>query len=142
VAVVQQVMPPQYTGPRVSSITPPTPVPPPTYVGPSEPVTPLVTNDWVALVASGDNLMRRRQTDEAIDAYSQALEIAQENPKNVSAADYGQVCLKLGTLQIQSGATAEAKRTLIDGRSFLLRSKGPSGTIEQIESMLKKLPRD
>jgi hypothetical protein len=143
---VRQVnIPPNTNNPnRVSSIIPAV-TPPPmvsTYVPPETADPGLVTSDWAALVASGDNLMRRRQTDEAIDAYSQAIEIAQSNPKNVSAADFGQVCLRLGNLQIQNGATAEAKRTLIEGRAFLLRSKGPASTVEQIESMLKKLPRD
>jgi hypothetical protein len=138
---VQQVNIPSYT-PRVTSLVPvatPVPMTNNVYVPPEpEPAA----SDWAALVASGDNLMRRRQTDEAIDAYSQAIEIAQSNPKNVSATEYGQVCLKLGSLQIQTGATAEAKRTLIDGRAFLLRTNGPASVREQIEGMLRKLPRD
>ena len=131
-------------GPRVTPVTPMTPgtssFPP--SGGPPEIETPLAPNDWRSFVSSGDNLMRRRRTDEAIDAYAEALEVAQANPKGVVPAEFGRVCMSLGALQIQNGSPAEARRTLIEGRQFLLRNKGPAGTISQIEEVLKKLPRD
>ena len=130
-------------GPRTTPVTPMTPgsyVAPP--VTPQEIETPLQSNDWKTFVANGDNMMRRRHTDEAIDAYAEALEVAQANSKGVSLTDYGRVCTSLGALQIQNGSPAEARRTLIEGRQFLLKNKGPSATIGQIEEILKKLPRD
>ena len=135
---VSQIIPPVFTKDPDPRLTPVNPVPPP--IDPSE--TPLLTDDWRSYVASGDNLMRRRQTDEAIDAYADALQAAQANPKGVPPAEFGRVCMSLGALQIQNGATAEARRTLIEGRKFLLTNKAPGETINQIESMLKKLPRD
>ncbi len=136
-----QIVPPQ-TGivgsPRITSVSPLSP----TVETPAETETALLPNDWRAFVASGDNFIRRRRTDDAIDAYATAIEVAQENPKNVATGEFAQVCMRLGNLQIQNGATAEARRTLIEGRLFLLRTKAAGGSIDQIESMLKKLPRD
>ena len=144
---VSQNNPPPITitgGPRIAPVTPMTQgnTGAPPAVAPPEIETPLVPNDWRTFVSSGDNLMRRRRTDEAIDAYAEALEIAQANPKGVLPAEFGRVCMSLGALQIQNGSPAEARRTLIEGRQFLLRNKGPAGTISQIEDVLKKLPRD
>ena len=131
-------------GPRVTPVTPMTSgnqsAPP--ISAPPEIETPLQSNDWRTFVTNGDNMMRRRHTDEAIDAYAEAIEVAQANPKGVSPAEFGRVCMSLGALQIQNGSPSEARQTLIGGRQFLLRNKGPAGTITQIEEILKKLPRD
>ena len=133
---VSQLVPPAGSGnTRITPANPP-------IVAPPEPETPLLTNDWRTFVSNGDNLMRRRHTEEAIDAYAEAIEVAQANPKGVSPTEFGRVCMSLGALQIQNGSPAEARRTLIEGRQFLLRNKGPAGTIGQIEDVLKKLPRD
>ena len=131
-------------GPRITPVTPMasgSQIAPPTSAQP-ETETPLVPNDWRTFVSNGDNMMRRRHTDEAIDAYAEAIEVAQANPKGVSPTEFGRVCMSLGALQIQNGSPAEARRTLIEGRQFLLKTKGPVGTIGQIEEILKKLPRD
>ncbi len=131
-------------GPRTMPVTPlisGTQVAPPISTQ-TEVETPLLPNDWKSFVTNGDNLMRRRHTDEAIDAYAEALEVAQQNPKNVLPVEFGRVCMSLGALQIQNGSPAEARRTLIEGRQFLLKNKGSAGTIGQIEEILKKLPRD
>ncbi len=139
-----QILPPQYGAPRVTGITPPVAIaPPPVFDPPPENTgTPLLANDWSALVASGDNLMRRRQTDDAIDAYYQAIEIAQSNPKGVSAEQFGRVCMSLSSLQLQNGSQPEAKRTLIEGRRFLMTNKGSAATIQQIEGLLRKLQKE
>ncbi len=152
VAVAVVKTPSVQPGSSVSQITPSigpgntriTPINPAAGTGGTtpEPETPLLTNDWRTFVSNGDNLMRRRHTEEAIDTYAEAIEVAQANPKGVSPTEFGRVCMSLGALQIQNGSPAEARRTLIEGRQFLLRNKGPAGTIGQIEEVLKKLPRD
>ena len=142
-----QLNPPQPTitgGPRISPVTPMTSgpqVPPPISVPPAV-ETPLLSDDWRSFVASGDNYMRRRQTDDAIDAYAEALEVAQANPKNVALAEFGRVCMSLSSLQLQNGSQPEARRTLIQGRLFLIKNKGPASTISQMEEILKKLQRE
>ena len=129
-------------GPRMTPVTPLTSGPQVGPLTPPEIETPLQSNDWRTFVSNGDNMMRRRHTDEAIDAYAEAIEVAQANPKGVSPSEFGRVCMSLGALQIQNGSPAEARRTLIEGRLFLLKNKGPAATIGQIEEILKKLPRD
>jgi len=149
VAVAEVRAPMQQLPPRVSQLTPPQisnypraiPVAPP-VVAPPETGTPLLTNDWSALVASADNLMRRRQTDDAIEAYAQALEVAQTNPKSVAPGEFGRVCMSLSGLQLQNGSQPEARRTLIDGRRFLINNKGPASTIQQMENLLRKLQHE
>ena len=132
-------------GPQRPPVTPMSPPlsggAPPVSVAP-EIETPPQSSDWRTFVANGDNYLRRRRTDDAIDAYAEALEVAQTNPKGVSPQEYGRVCMSLGSLQIQNGSPAEARRTLIEGRQFLLKNRGPASSIEQIEGVLKKLPRD
>ena len=131
-------------GPRISPVTPMTGGPqvvPPLSVPPAV-ETPLLSDDWRSFVASGDNYMRRRQTDDAIDAYASALEVARDNPKNVSPADYGRVCMALSSLQLQNGSQPEARRTLKEGRIFLQSIKGPPGTIQQMENLLMKIQRE
>ena len=126
--------------PEISQISPPpviprsAPVPAP-VVAPPEPETPLL-NTWPGKVAEGDNLMRRHKTEEAIDSYAEALDLAQSNPKVVFAADYGRVCMALAGLQLQGGSDAEARRTLIEGRKFLLSIKASPATIQQMERQL------
>ncbi len=136
---VTQLTPSQIPG--STRITPANPVPPP-IVTPPAVETPLLPDDWRSFVASGDNLMRRRRSDEAVDAYAEALEVAQANPKNVSLAEYGRVCMSLSSLQLQNGSQPEARRTLIQGRLFLIKNKGPAGTISQMEEILKKLQKE
>ena len=141
-----QVNPGQTTiigGPRITPVTPMTngPAVAPPSVQPEIETRPQ-PDDWRTFVSSGDNLMRRRRTDEAIDAYAEALEVAQANPKGVSMQEFGRVCMSLGALHIQNSSPAEARRVLIEGRLFLLKNKGPAGSIDQIEGVLKKLPRD
>ena len=132
-------------GPQRPPVTPMSPPlsggTPPLSVAP-EIETPLQSSDWRTFVANGDNYLRRRRTDDAIDAYAEALEVAQTNPKGVLPQEYGRVCMSLGSLQIQNGSPAEARRTLIEGRQFLIKNRGPASSIEQIEGVLKKLPRD
>ncbi len=122
--------------PRVAQSVPPpaSPLPPEASL--------LPTTDWSALVTSGDDSLRRRRTDDAIDAYASALEVAHENPKIAPLADYGRVCLSLSSLQLQNGSPAEARRTLIEGRKFLIAKKSPASTIEQVENVLRKIPRE
>ncbi len=142
VAVVQN--PPQPRQPGVSGIIPPyqrPPTAPPVYIAPPEPVA-VLSNDWNGLVATADKLMSRRRTDEAIDVYAEALEIAQQNPKNVSMAEFGRVCASLGNLLNQHRSRDEARATLINGRLFLLKNKGPGTSVEQIENLLRKLPKE
>ena len=147
VVEVPQVMPPPVpvrprefiTGPaRPSPITP-------ILGGGGDPATPEglpVSEDWRTFVDSGDNYLRSRKTDDAIEAYEAALEVAQANPRSVPPGEFSRVCMSLGALQIQNGSPAEARRTLVQGRQFLIRNKGAAGSIGQIEGMLKKLPRD
>ena len=101
-----------------------------------------MSEDWRTFVTSGDNYLRFRKTDAAIEAYEAALEVAQANPRSVPPGEFSRVCMSLGALQIQNGSPAEARRTLVQGRQFLIRNKGAAGSIGQIEGMLKKLPRD
>ena len=149
VAVVQvpQVMPPPVVPrPREFITGPQRPAPiTPILGGGVDPAVSggtVVSEDWRAFVTSGDSYMRFRKTDDAIEAYEAALEAAQANPKSVPPNEFSRVCLSLGALQIQNGSPAEARRTLIQGRQFLIRNKGAAGSIGQIEGMLKKLPTD
>jgi len=149
VAVAEVGAPMGQLPPRVSQLTPPQisnypraiPVAPP-VVAPPEAGTPLLTNDWSALVASADSLMRRRQTEDAIEAYAQAVEYAQGNPKGVAPGEFGRVCMSLSSLQLQNGSQPEARRTLIEGRRYLINNKGPAGTIQQMENLLRKLQHE
>jgi serine/threonine protein kinase len=129
---------------RITPVAPvPQYVPPPaTGVMPREATAPVVGNDFKALVAQGDGFMKRRQTEDAIEAYSRAIEVAEDNPRSVPPSEFGQICLRLGTLQISNGSAAEARQTLIGGRNFLINAKAPRGTVDQIESVLKRLPRE
>jgi serine/threonine protein kinase len=102
----------------------------------------ILPHDWVAFVATGDNCVRRRQFDEAIEAYTEAMDAAQANPKGVSPEEFCRVCKSLGSLQISHGSAAEARRTLTGGRQFLLKVKASPSTVSQVEAILKKLPRD
>ena len=147
IAVAELRTPVQPRQPGVSGLIPPSspayqrPITPPVYIAPPEPVA-VLSNDWNGLVATADNLMRRRRTDEAIDVYAEALEIAQQNPKNVSLAEFGRVCVSLGNLLNQNRSRDEARATLINGRLFLLKNKGPGTSVEQIENLLRKLPKE
>ncbi len=144
VAVVQ--VPPVVPRPRefINGPARPAPITPILGAGgnPAAPGGTLVSEDWRIFVTSGDNFMRFRKTDDAIEAYESAIEAAQANPKSVPPAEFSRVCMSLGALQIQNGSPAEARRTLIQGRQFLIRNKGAVGSIGQIEGMLKKLPTD
>ncbi len=149
IAVVQvpQVMPPPVLVRPREFITGPARPPPITPIlgGGEEPVESGgagVSEDWRTFVTSGDNYLRFRKTDHAIEAYEAALEVAQANPRSVPPGEFSRVCMSLGALQIQNGSPAEARRTLVQGRQFLIRNKGAAGSIGQIEGMLKKLPRD
>ena len=149
IAVVQvpQVMPPPVLVRPREFITGPARPPPITPIlgGGEEPVESGgagVSEDWRTFVTSGDNYLRFRKTDAAIEAYEAALEVAQANPRSVPPGEFSRVCMSLGALQIQNGSPAEARRTLVQGRQFLIRNKGAAGSIGQIEGMLKKLPRD
>ena len=131
-------------GPASPPVTPMRPGPqvaPPIYTAPIT-GTPLLSDGWSGLVASGDDLMFRRRPDEAIDAYAEAIEGAIANPKNVSLTEFGRVCMSLSSLQLQNGSQPEARRTLIQGRLFLLKNKGPAATVSQIEERLKKLQHE
>ncbi len=121
----------------VPSVTPPLIITPPDSID-SE----IISHDWVAFVATGDNCVRRRQFDEAIEAYTEAMDAAQANPKGVSPEEFCRVCKSLGSLQISHGSAAEARRTLTSGRQFLLKVKASPSTVSQVEAILKKLPRD
>ncbi len=121
------------TPPPFVPVRPPDPVPPP---------PPAPTDDWREMVTAGDNFMRRRQTDEAIDAFAEALEAAKANPKSVHLPDYARVCQNLGALQLQNGSTSEARRTLIEGRTFLIKNNGSPTAIELLSNQLRKLPRE
>ena len=125
------------------SVTPLPGVTPPVIVGPPGVTEPEISlHDWVAFVTTGDNHVRRRQFDEAIGAYTEAMDAAQANPKGVSPEEFCRVCKSLGSLQISLGSAAEARRTLTTGRQFLLKVKAPPSTVSQVEAILKKLPRD
>jgi hypothetical protein len=66
----------------------------------------------------------------------------------VPAADIAQLCRKLANYQIRFGSTADARRTLDQGRAALKKmSAGKDGGdrqkyIEQIENSIRSLPRD
>jgi serine/threonine protein kinase len=145
VQVPQVIPPPAPVRPREYITGPARPSPITPILGggdPDEPVATATSEDWRSFVASGDNYMRFRKTDDAIEAYEAAIEAAVANPKSVPPNEFSRVCMSLGALQIQNGSPAEARRTLIQGRQFLIRNKGAAGAIGQIEGMLKKLPRD
>ena len=131
-------------GPRITPASPITQggtVPP--LTGSPPPIDPgLLPNDWRTFVSDGDKAMRWRKTEDAIDAYSSALEVARDNPKTVSPVEYGRVCMALSSLQLQNGSQPEARRTLIDGRKFLLSIKGPSNTVQQMEGLLMKIQKE
>jgi hypothetical protein len=91
--------------------------------------------------------MARRQSDEAMDAYLNAFDMATDG-RPVSPAEIAQLCRKLANYQIRFGSTADARRTLDQGRAALKRmTGGKDGSdrqkyIEQIENSIRSLPRD
>ena len=99
-------------------------------------------NDWKAFVSKGESLQRRGRTDEAMDAYAEAIDVATNNPKMVPPAEFARVCMSLGTLQIQNGSTSEARRTFKEGLDYLTKNKGPASAVEQLKNQLMKLPRE
>ncbi|MCE9609744.1 MAG: protein kinase [Chthoniobacter sp.] len=132
-------------------------VPPREYItGPARPIpiTPITggggepggavppTDEWHTFVASGDSYLRFRRTDDAIEAYASAMEAAQANPKGIAPAEFGRVCMSLSSLQLQNGSQPEARRTLIEGRQFLIRNKGPASAIAQMENLLRKIQKE
>ena len=127
--------------PRAEAVNPPPGTNPPA----PEPPAPEV--DWHTLVNSGDALMAQRQSDDAMDAYTNAFDLATDG-RPVSAGELAQLCRKLANYQIRFGSTADARRTLDQGRAALKKMSGgkESGDrqkyIEQIENSIRSLPRD
>jgi len=103
--------------------------------------------DWHALVSNGDALMAQRQSDEAMDAYTNAFDLATDG-RPISASEVAQLCRKLANVQMRLGSTADARRTLDQGRQALKRMTGGKDSadrqkyIEQIENSIRTLPRD
>jgi serine/threonine protein kinase len=123
------------------------PVNPQPGANPPAPDAPANEVDWHTLANSGDALMERRQNDDAMDAYTNAFDMATDG-RPVSAAEITQLCRKLATYQIRFGSTADARRTLDQGRAALKRMSGGKDNadrqklIEQIENSIRSLPRD
>jgi hypothetical protein len=142
--VIQMAPPPVTTNgleqqapvPRAEVVSPP----------PAPPEAPAEV-DWHTLVSSADALMAQRQSDEAMDAYANAFDLATDG-RPVSAAEITQLCRKIATYQIRFGSTADARRTLDEGRAALKKMGGGKESvdrqkyIEQIENSIRSLPRD
>ena len=93
--------------------------------------------------------MKRRDPDAAIQAYEQAIVLAEESETPVSAADIGQLCVKMGALEAALGFTAEARGSLEHGKRVILQAKGSgklppeaAQVLAEIEGTLRRLPRD
>ena len=91
--------------------------------------------------------MQQRQRDEALDAYTNAFDLATDG-RSVAAADIAQLCKKLANFQMSFDSRAEARQTLEQGRQALKRLPAGKDSVErqkyleQIENMLRSLPRD
>lgn len=103
--------------------------------------------DWHAFVTRGDVLMQQHQKDDAMDAYLNAFDLATDG-RPVSAADVASLCKKLAQYQMSFGSLAEARQTLEHGRQALKKLNGGKDAgdrqkhLEQIENMIRALPRD
>ena len=128
----------------LSTATPPPAAP--SAPAPAAPDAPAASGDWRSYMTQGDALMQQRQSDDAMEAYLKAFELASDG-HGISAAEMAQLCKKVSTLQMRFGSLAEARQTLEQGRQTLKRMAGGKDGdrqkyLDQIENSLRSLPRD
>lgn len=148
---------PTLTPPPVPTTTAVTQIAPPAPAKPGE--TPLQPDagialppvggipEWQKLAERADVLLKRRDPDAAVQAFDQAIAIAEESA--VPAAEIARLCLKMGSIEVALGSTGEARGSFEQGKRILLQSKvggklpaEAAQVLAEIEGNLRRLPKD
>jgi hypothetical protein len=111
---------------------------------------PIPPTPWRDAMRDGEELLRQRRAEDAVEAYYHALRLASESDPPAPPFEIARLCQRLGTLQAQFGSGAEARATLLRGRTILqnlkVKDKSPSDDttrlLGDIDAALKRLPAD
>jgi serine/threonine protein kinase len=110
---------------------------------------PMEQPKWRDAMLEANDFIRARQFDEAIDAYARSLDLAMESQPPAPAYEIAKICQSLGNLQNKNGSSAEARATLLKGRTqlqnLMVKDKTNaenSRLLAEIEAALKRLPAD
>jgi serine/threonine protein kinase len=145
------VRPPDQTpqAPPIDPVSPQT-----TSIVPPPPMTatpiPMEQPKWRDAMLEANEFFRTRQFHEAVDAYSTALQLAMESVPPAPSYEIAKICQSLGNLQNKNGSVAEARATLLKGRTQLqntmVKDKTGGGEsaklLAEIDAALKRLPAD
>jgi hypothetical protein len=104
---------------------------------------------WKRLAEEAERFVRRRDPDNALTTFGDAIEAAETATPPAPALEIAKLCQRLAGLEASLGSTAEARGSLEHGKRLLLEARAAGKlapdavqTLGEIEGTLRRLPRD